>query len=239
MVEFNAKKTQVCTFTRKVGNEHESGIVMDGNNLPLSSSLSLLGVNASNNFSWHKHVVAVAKTAAQKLGFLFRAKKYFSPAQLLTLYKSQVRPTMEYCSHIWSSAPKHTLALLDSIQRRAIRLIDDPSLTDSLQSLSHRRQVGDLSLFYRYFHGQCSDQLAEIMPPRARFSRATRQAATAHRYSIHLETPRTLVYQNSFFWRVSSLWNSLPDYVLPREYNLQSFKRAVNKYLASPPRSAT
>ncbi|XP_060522516.1 uncharacterized protein LOC132699684 [Cylas formicarius] len=166
---------------------------MDGNSLPRSSSLSLLGVNASTNFSWHKHVVGLAKIAAQRLGFLFRAKRYFTSAQLLTPYKAQVRPVMEYCSHTWSSAPKHTLAILDSIQRRAVRLVDDPALTGSLQSLSHRRRVDDLSLFYRYFHGQCSDQRAELIPPRARFGRSTRQAVSAHRYTVRLEIPRTSV----------------------------------------------
>nr|CAH7766812.1 unnamed protein product [Callosobruchus chinensis] len=34
------------------------------------------------------------------------------------------------------------------VQRRAIRLIGDPALTCHLQPLSHRRAVGDLSLFY-------------------------------------------------------------------------------------------
>nr|CAH7760273.1 unnamed protein product [Callosobruchus chinensis] len=33
-------------------------------------------------------------------------------------------------------------------RRRAIRLIGDPALTCHLQPLSHRRAVGDLSLFY-------------------------------------------------------------------------------------------
>ena len=36
---------------------------------------------------------------------------------------------------------------LDAIQKRAIRLIDDPALTNSLDSLAHRRSISALSLY--------------------------------------------------------------------------------------------
>ncbi|VEN62450.1 unnamed protein product [Callosobruchus maculatus] len=79
--------------------------------------------------------------------YLFRARKYFSPCNLLTLYKAQIRPCLEYCSHVWRAAAPTTLSVLDAVQRRALRLIGDPALTRQLQSLSHRRVVGDFSLF--------------------------------------------------------------------------------------------
>nr|CAH7740913.1 unnamed protein product [Callosobruchus chinensis] len=71
------------------------------------------------------------------------ARKYFSPSNLLTLYKVQIRPSLEYCSHIWGAAAPTTLSILDAVQRRAIRLIGDPALTCHLQLLSHWRAVGD------------------------------------------------------------------------------------------------
>nr|CAH7723091.1 unnamed protein product [Callosobruchus chinensis] len=61
--------------------------------------------------------------------------------------KAQIRPSLEYCSHIWGAAALTTLAILDAVQRRAIRLIGDPDLTFHLQPLSHRRAIGDLSHF--------------------------------------------------------------------------------------------
>nr|CAH7726359.1 unnamed protein product [Callosobruchus chinensis] len=55
---------------------------------------------------------------------------------------------------------KRVLMCVDSIlplfNRRAIRLIGDQTLTCHLQPLSHRRAVGDLSLFYRCSNGFCS-----------------------------------------------------------------------------------
>nr|CAH7741294.1 unnamed protein product [Callosobruchus chinensis] len=68
---------------------------------------------------------------------------------LVTLYKAQIRLSLEYCSHNWGAAAPTTLSILDAVPRRAIRLIGDPALTCHLQPFSHRRAVGDLPLFYR------------------------------------------------------------------------------------------
>nr|CAH7725917.1 unnamed protein product [Callosobruchus chinensis] len=114
---------------------------------------------------WHEHVSSIAAVAGKKLGYLFTSRKYFSPTNLLTLYKAQIRPSLEYCSHIWEAAAPTTLSILDAVQRRTIRLIGDPALTCHLQPLSHRRTVGDLSLFYRYSNGFCSTELTSIIPP--------------------------------------------------------------------------
>nr|CAH7768606.1 unnamed protein product [Callosobruchus chinensis] len=88
-----------------------------------------------------KSLIQAFSTAGKKLGYLFRARKYFSLSNLLTLYKAQIRSNLEYCSHIWGAAASTTLSIFDAVQRRAIRLIGDPALTGHLQPLSHRRDV--------------------------------------------------------------------------------------------------
>nr|CAH7718999.1 unnamed protein product [Callosobruchus chinensis] len=90
---------------------------------------------------WHEYVSSIATAAGKKLRYLFRARKYFSPPNLLTLYKAQISPSLEYCSHIWGAAATTTLSILDAVERRAIRLIGDLALTCHLQPLSHRRGV--------------------------------------------------------------------------------------------------
>ena len=54
---------------------------------------------------------------------------------------------LEYSSHLWRGASKYSLSTLYRIQNRAVRLIDDYALTDSLDSLAHRTNVSALSLF--------------------------------------------------------------------------------------------
>ena len=136
---------------------------MNGHKLDISSSITQLGLSISSNLTWKPHINSIAKHASQKLGFLSRACGYFSPSQLLTIYKSQIGPSLEYCSHVWCGAPKSSLHLLERVLSKAIRLINNPNLTSSLQSFSHRRLVADPSIFYSYFHGHCSQEIKNII----------------------------------------------------------------------------
>ena len=90
----------------------------------------MLGVSVASDLSWNEHISSVAKSAARKIGFLFRSKRFFTPMHLLSLYKAQIRPCLEYGSHLWRGDSKYSLATLDTIQKQAVRLIDDSALTD-------------------------------------------------------------------------------------------------------------
>ena len=114
----------------------------------------------------------------------FRPRGYFSPSQLVTTYKSKIRPSLEYCSPVWGGTPKSSLNLLDRVQSKAIRLINNPNLTNSLQSLSHRRLVADLSIFYCCFHGHCSQEIKNIIPDPMRRVRTTRSSTHSHPFQV-------------------------------------------------------
>ena len=101
------------------------------------------------------------------------------------MYKAQIRPSLEYCSHVWDGAPKPTLCLLDKEEAKAIRLINNPNLTKFLQPLSHRHLVGDLSIFYRYFNGHCSQEIRDISPVPLRRFRTTRSSTHSNLSNFH------------------------------------------------------
>ena len=75
--------------------------------------------------------------------------QYFNSAQLFRLYTGFIRPCLEYCFHIWGSSPY--TSLLNRVESKTVRLIGDPSLTSTLDSLSLCRKVASLSLFYCYY----------------------------------------------------------------------------------------
>ena len=89
--------------------------------------------------------------------------KFLSPKVALYLYKSTTLSCMECCFHIWAGAPSCYLQLLDNLQKAICRIVD-PSLADSLEPLAHHRNVASLSLFYRYYFGRCSSELAQLVP---------------------------------------------------------------------------
>ena len=87
--------------------------------------------------------------------------KFLSPRVPLYLYKCIIRPCMEYCYHVWAGAPSCYLEYLDKLQKWICRSAG-PLLAASLEPLAHRRNVASLSLFYRYYFGRCSSELAQL-----------------------------------------------------------------------------
>ena len=59
--------------------------------------------------------------------------KFLSPEVALYLYKSTIRPCMEYCCHVWAGVPSCYLELLDKQQKRIYRTLGS-SLAASLLS---------------------------------------------------------------------------------------------------------
>ena len=117
------------------------------------------------------------------------------------------------------------------VESKAIRLIGDPSLTSTLDPLSHRRKVASLSLFYHYYFGDCSDELVACIPPSMARPRSTRQATFAQNYCMELSNARINRFIDGFFPSASCLWNSLPSSVFLASFNLPSFKRHVFHHL--------
>ena len=175
------------------------------------------------------HIEGLAKSASRKLGVLFRCRSFFSSSELLHLYVGLIRPCMEYCSHVWGGSPY--TRLLDRVEAKAFRLINDVVLTSKLDPLSLRREVASLTIFYKYFHGNCSEEIKSVMPPPLPRPRNTRQASVAHNFCVRLENARIEAFNNSFIPSTARAWNSLPQSVFPGSYNIQLFKSRVCHHL--------
>ena len=77
----------------------------------------------------------IAKTAFGKIEALICSMKFLSPEVALYLYKSTIRPCMEYCCHVWAGAPSCYLELLDKLQKWICRTVG-PSLTTTIEPLA-------------------------------------------------------------------------------------------------------
>ena len=85
LVMFNEEKTKQVVISRKHHQDFPP-VFMNGHKLDNSSSITQLGLSISSNLTWKPHINSIAKHASQKLGFLARARGYFSPSQLLYIY---------------------------------------------------------------------------------------------------------------------------------------------------------
>ena len=104
MVVFNASKTQFLHLSTRHNLPHNYDIFFENTQLKPSSVLNILGVSFSRDLSWKDHITSLSKQASKRLGVLRRLRSFFTPPQLLALYRGVVLPCMEYVSHIWNSS---------------------------------------------------------------------------------------------------------------------------------------
>ena len=111
LVDLNAGKTQPVSFDRS----HNNGSIevkMGGSVLEEKSSFKMLGLTFSSKLDWGSYIISIAKTASKKIGALIRSMKFLSPEVALYLYKSTIRPCMEYCCHVWEWCPQLLLGFV-------------------------------------------------------------------------------------------------------------------------------
>ena len=96
---------------------------MGGSVLEEKTFFKMLGLTFSSKLDWGSYIVSIAKTACKKIGALIRSMKFPSPEVALYLYKSTIRPCMEYCFHVWADAPSCYLELLDKLQNQICRTV--------------------------------------------------------------------------------------------------------------------
>ena len=225
LVDFSAGKTQLVSFDRS-NNNSSIDVKMGGSILEEKSSFKMLGLTFSSKLDWGSYIVSIAKTASWKISTLIRSMKFLS----FSLYRCTIRPCMEYCCHVWAGAPSCYLKLLDKLQKRICRTVG-LSLPASLDPLAHRRNVACLSLFYRYYFGRCSSELAQLVPVPFSRGRSTRYFDRLLDFSVTIPICYKDVYVNSFFPRTAKLWNSLPIECFPLTYDLSAFKSRINRHL--------
>ena len=93
------------------------------------SSFKLLGFILSNDLTWNSHVEKINKKANSRLYALRQLKKAgLSKTDLVIIYCSLVRSVVEYAAPAWSNVTIYLSDLIETIQKRALRIIY-PSLT--------------------------------------------------------------------------------------------------------------
>ncbi|XP_063601125.1 uncharacterized protein LOC134777219 [Penaeus indicus] len=122
---------------------------MNNTALPLEDLISVLGIDIDSGLRFNRHVSRICKTASLKVTALRRISHLLNPQGILTLYKSQIRPHLEYASLAWSSTAATSLNKLDKIEKRALRLIQEATNLPHIDALEHRRDVGALTVLHK------------------------------------------------------------------------------------------
>ena len=82
-----------------------------------------LGIIVSSDLSWSEHVRKVTVNKANKLlGLVHRTVGSSNPGAFSTLYKSLVRPVLEYAAPAWNPYLAKDVLALERVQRRTSRV---------------------------------------------------------------------------------------------------------------------
>jgi len=100
-----------------------------------------LGVTFTIDLKSTAHCKDVYSKANRMLGLLRRTIKYKNPAVLTTLYKSIVRPHLEYCSTTWNPHYSKDKILIERIQHHFTLMFPH------LRPLSYEKRLRQLGLW--------------------------------------------------------------------------------------------
>ena len=229
---FNAAKCHVIHFSKKNPNYlyHINGRLIEA-----PKTEKDLGVVISQDLQPREHIKGVISKANQTLGMIKRTFVHLDKDIFLLTYKSLVRPILEYCHSAWSPHLLRDIDLLETVQRRATKMVigmNSLSYEERLKKLdlfplSHRRQRGDLILLYKMFNGLVDMKIEDF------FSKKQYKGNRGHNLKLELpKNPNTDIGRNAFSHRVIIPWNSLPHNVI-NSNNVKAFKWNYDMYIKS------
>lgn len=201
--------------------------------IDLSGMEKDLGVSIDSHLTFDSHINNKISKANSILGVICRTFTYRDKDIMLQLYKSLVRPHLEYANQLWAPyLVKHTTAI-ENVQRRMTRMIPGMSGLDyeerlrslELPTLAYRRLRGDLIETYKIITGHYTRSITHNL-----FQLSDISTTRGHHLKITKQRSRTTKCQNSFFFRVVDSWNALPDHVV-NSPTIKSFESRLDIHL--------
>ncbi len=201
----------------------------EGKEIKLESSIleKDLGVNVDEKLKFDRHTEIQVNKANKMLGMIRRSYTYLDKDSMNTLYKSLIRPLLEYGHVIAYPRYEKDCKLIEGVQRRATKMV--PQLhkctyTDRLKemklpSMYYRRDRGDMIECYKVTHNKYKmEPILEL---------DTNTSRRGHSLKLVKHHTSKTVRSHFFSERAVNNWNSLPDEVVQAP-TLDTFKNRLD-----------
>jgi hypothetical protein len=116
LITINPTKTESIIFSTKRIKPYHPDLFYEGKKIAMVSQHTHLGVTLSSTLSWNAHILKVYEKACQRINMLKGLKYKLNRETLNTLYKSLVRPVMEYADLLWDGCMDGESDLLEFVQ---------------------------------------------------------------------------------------------------------------------------
>lgn len=229
-IGFNAKKCKSMHLGKS--NPRTVYFMKDGvKQVPIQqvSDEKDLGVTFCDNLKFDKHIWNCVDKANRILGIVKRSFTYLDCDMFLQLFKTLIRPHLEYSTVVWSPYLKKDIFLIENVQRRATKLIH------GLRHLSYEerlRKLGLPTLNYR----RCRNDMIQVYKilnqidsiPVEKFFKVSENSRTrGHKFKLVKGHNRTRHRACTFSQRVINPWNCLPSSCV-ESTSINSFKSSLN-----------
>ena len=158
---------------------------------------------------------AAVKKANCSLGLIKKSFALLDNKTLPLLYKSLVRPHLEYGNVVWGPFYKEDEKLVEKVQKRATKVIpqlkgmqyDERLRSLNLPSLQYRRRRGDMIFAYKVMTDKVKLDSRKLFKSSDRTMRG-------HQYKIQKKQTKKLTTINACSNRIVNDWNILPSEVV-------------------------
>jgi len=239
MMKFNVSKCKHMRISKNSDNPKPEYFMIDSNGPQRLDNINRekdLGVFVSDDMKVETQCTEAANKANRALGLVTRTFKYHNPRSFTNLYKSYVRPHLEFAVQAWSPYLKKDKRTLEKVQRRATRQMqgmEGLSYQERLEktglySLECRRQRGDLIETFKILNKLENVQETDFFKRTKDIPHypSTRGGPLK---LFKIKSCKSDIRKNFFSHRSVNLWNSLPKEIKLTK-TVDSFKASLDKY---------
>ena len=235
-----AKQAQEVIFSRKKIKPNHPEIFFDNSPVFQSSSQKHLGMILDNKLNFLEHIQNVTNKINKTIRLLRKLRHSLPRSALLTIYKSFIRPHLDYGDIAYDQAYKESFhQKLESIQYNAslaitgaIRGTSSEKLYHELglESLRNRRWYRKLTTFYKIFTNQAPAYLFKLIPV------TNNHYLTRYVHEIPPFKTKHEFFKNTFFPSSIKEWNIL-DVSIRNADSLSVFKNKILSFIRPSPNS--
>lgn len=197
-----------------------------------------LGITVTNNLKWETHIIEIVKRANSLLYMIRKAFSYITAGLFLKLYKTYVRPLLEYGYQIWSPYFQKDISLLERAQKQATKMVasirnlsyEDRLEALALTTLEERRHRGDLIETYKILTERYDVAGIKLMYAMNKNDQLRGHSLKLNRTSCHSNPRKHFIAS-----RVVDSWNRLPEEVISAT-SVINFKNKLDAFLKSAKR---
>jgi len=232
LFKFNPLKCKIMRIGHRLDTRYFMTDVSGRNELQTVKAEKDLGVFCTDDLKPSTQCIKAAGKARSVLAMVHRSFRRLDPEDFLLIYKTYIRPHLEFCVQAWSPHLSKDIQCIERVQRAATRLVPQLKYLSyegrldrlGLTTLERRRSRGDLIETYKLMTGK-----EKVF--REQFFQIASNGHNTRGHSLKIAKQRTHLDLRKYFFsqRVVNEWNSLPQHVVDAP-STNSFKGRLDRY---------